>query len=608
MPNKPGFSLVITLMLMILLTIIAVGLLTLSSVSLRTVRQGEALSVARSNARLGLILALGELQKELGPDQKISAVSGIFAPGGTAATAMKHPHLTGVWNSRKEELGASFDYDQRKSFVRWLVSSSKPDDLQTPDFAKDGILENPVVMVGGVSDPTHAGKITVSNPAPALHGATAWWVGDENCKGFVNPVDSLAAAGTAATVPDLLAASASPGAYGINSVIPDFPANSASSAKAITLGETALATPGDDRSQHWFHDLTPYSSGLLTNVCKGGWRQDLSLYLEMPRAADPWPGSPIAGPNGKYALSEVNDHDVMAWKNLYHYYHLKESVRISGGRPYLRSWNGSQGVAPNDLTNPRWNAGVIRPAPVLVRAVIFISFGSIPSPSDPSKLVLRFYAYPVITLWNPYNIDLKVEARQLNYLFTSLPMRQKIYVNGQLKEEYTWRGIRTGGTGGANNYSGAALRPTLDKSITLLAGEARMFSSVRNERSRNCDIHQVHSMEDVPFRYSPGNPGGLWGGNVGDQELVQSTGKASDVVKIETVVAQWDRDGGAFHRAYPATFDIRGNHSGSEDGDYQTYQWGQKIGWLHESTTPAVASPDRLTRSNRPSAKFGGPR
>ena len=72
---KRGFALVVTLSLMVLLTISAVGLLTLSTISLRSSAQGEAGAIARANARLALMMAIGELQKELGPDSRISAPS-----------------------------------------------------------------------------------------------------------------------------------------------------------------------------------------------------------------------------------------------------------------------------------------------------------------------------------------------------------------------------------------------------------------------------------------------------------------------------------------------------------------------------------------------------
>ena len=47
---RPGFALVVTLMLMVLLSIVAVGLLTLSSIALRTSGLGQAQAVAKRRA------------------------------------------------------------------------------------------------------------------------------------------------------------------------------------------------------------------------------------------------------------------------------------------------------------------------------------------------------------------------------------------------------------------------------------------------------------------------------------------------------------------------------------------------------------------------------
>lgn len=58
-----SFALVVTLSLMILLTIIAMGLLSLSSIALRQSGANSAQASARANAWLGLQLALAELQK-----------------------------------------------------------------------------------------------------------------------------------------------------------------------------------------------------------------------------------------------------------------------------------------------------------------------------------------------------------------------------------------------------------------------------------------------------------------------------------------------------------------------------------------------------------------
>lgn len=76
-----GFTLVVTLALMILLTVIAVGLLTLSSIALRSSGQGEAAAIARSNARMALMLAIGDLQKLTGPDQRVTAPASILQTG-----------------------------------------------------------------------------------------------------------------------------------------------------------------------------------------------------------------------------------------------------------------------------------------------------------------------------------------------------------------------------------------------------------------------------------------------------------------------------------------------------------------------------------------------
>ena len=50
--KAPGFALVISLSLMVLLTILAVGLLSLSTISIRSAGQSDSLSIARANARM----------------------------------------------------------------------------------------------------------------------------------------------------------------------------------------------------------------------------------------------------------------------------------------------------------------------------------------------------------------------------------------------------------------------------------------------------------------------------------------------------------------------------------------------------------------------------
>lgn len=70
---KRGFALIVTLSLIILLTVIAVGLLTLSSVTLRSSAQGEAGAVARANASpLPGAVVLGSLKTRIKPGERMT--------------------------------------------------------------------------------------------------------------------------------------------------------------------------------------------------------------------------------------------------------------------------------------------------------------------------------------------------------------------------------------------------------------------------------------------------------------------------------------------------------------------------------------------------------
>ena len=77
--NLHGFALVATVSMMILLIIIALGLITLSTSESKTTHQERSLQEARANARMALMIAIGELQKAMGPDQRVSANARIMS-------------------------------------------------------------------------------------------------------------------------------------------------------------------------------------------------------------------------------------------------------------------------------------------------------------------------------------------------------------------------------------------------------------------------------------------------------------------------------------------------------------------------------------------------
>jgi hypothetical protein len=119
---------------MILLTVIAVGLLTLSGISLRSSSQGEAMATARANARMALMMAIGDLQKQLGPDQRISTTADQIATTANptvSSTPAAQRHWTGAY---KAWLSTETARPTTPTFLQWLVSGD-PNSIKPLNYA-----------------------------------------------------------------------------------------------------------------------------------------------------------------------------------------------------------------------------------------------------------------------------------------------------------------------------------------------------------------------------------------------------------------------------------------------------------------------------------------
>ena len=298
---KSGFALIVTLSLMILLTVIAVGLLSLSAISLRSSGAGAAQTTAQANARLALMLAIGELQKNLGPDKRTSATASLLKDGS------KNPHWAGAWNTEG-------------GFRGWLVSGNEAviqptqpqDDISAPPFKADDF------------DPTSAapntsvrlvGKNTLGAAAPPtdyvfapmvnltqnskVSGRYAWWIGDEGVKAnLASPVQPLpnASAGVSERL-QYLASAPNRGFPTLDGAWKKWltaaeggslPPADVLSAKLLSRNQVALANPAliatqEDKAR--FHDFTASSAGVLSDSKNGGLRKDLSIAFEIPEAS-----------------------------------------------------------------------------------------------------------------------------------------------------------------------------------------------------------------------------------------------------------------------------------------------------------------------------------
>lgn len=335
-----GFALVVTLSLMILMTIIAVGMLTLSSISLRSTTASSAMAEARQNARMALMLALGELQKQTGPDQRITAVADIagnatgfpLPPGATplnnnsvngiskglSAVQSGTRYWTGVWRNANTTTADAEIYSKTPSpqFLKWLVSGNESATTGTFTPASNAFA---VSSTGKVSDSTTAvvlaGTNSVGSPgnnlshfvsAPLvglkssfgsstrLTGRYAWWVGDEGLKSKLNMRASFTK-DAKATYPFLAAQRR--GWESAVEVAPydgfknyPLPGGDTNLSKAITLSEAALlnsslSTPtGDSVLQRAFHSATTDSYGVLADVRLGALKLDLTACLNVGSA------------------------------------------------------------------------------------------------------------------------------------------------------------------------------------------------------------------------------------------------------------------------------------------------------------------------------------
>ena len=130
-----GFALVATVSMMVLLTLVAIAMLSLSTIEQRSSGGGanDADRMARANARMALMMALGELQKAAGLDQRVSATASIlgdssnnnYAGGTTAANGRKH--WLGVWDTSSYSPATP----DAKTFVRW-PDPDGPDSVKVP--------------------------------------------------------------------------------------------------------------------------------------------------------------------------------------------------------------------------------------------------------------------------------------------------------------------------------------------------------------------------------------------------------------------------------------------------------------------------------------------
>ena len=76
--KKRGFALVLALALLSLVFLLVISLVNLVSTDLSLVEARKEKILAQAHARMGMKIAMGEIQKHLGPDMRISATADLL--------------------------------------------------------------------------------------------------------------------------------------------------------------------------------------------------------------------------------------------------------------------------------------------------------------------------------------------------------------------------------------------------------------------------------------------------------------------------------------------------------------------------------------------------
>ncbi len=450
-----GFALISTLMLMALITILAAGLLGLASIELRKSTTGEARAAAMENARLGLMLALGQLQKNLGDDRRITADASILGNS-------PQPHLVGVWESwapgftlNPNQTVASTFYNNPKEdrFQTWLLSDPEPERLGDRRLGQQSPVADAVRVFRINSD-----GFDINAPrVPLPGGAYAWAVSQEGTKAKINvggpELDER-------NRNDDIQAQARPN-LALSGSFKQPPGGWESRAARVISSAQAgldgtLADTGGVPATAW-RDYTAHSMGLLTDVVRGGLKVDLNLGFEMSdsdferdsfggdfpnpfRAAaadfasavsNNYKGQrPLFRPNTPTAThtARLDQFDVArvhfeypgagvpTFHTLRSFYRIPHHLYTAGQDGLTVFERHADHVAftrsasvPSGLYRTPWNtppAATTQTSirPVLDRVMFLLSAGLTPT-SEPSLVIT-----PVVTMWNPYNVSLEIEG------------------------------------------------------------------------------------------------------------------------------------------------------------------------------------------------------
>ena len=461
-----GFALIATITLMMLLALLSVGLLTIASSQVRISEKQLFAAEAKSLAKLSLEVALGQLQCELGPDQRVSANSGILSSGTSEGSA---PYILGVWNSwdtwlnknnsQGMTIASTYDTGRKAMFRRWLISDPDLRRLSSLEAGKNllgkrsltnqNLRSVPLLFHGTVGTPVgsknqdskeiYARLVRVDDYSKNMglkknansRKYIAWWVTGENQKARINLMPHASEESTdALTV--LRSTWDTPGPdlepLNLSSVMTGSSGNDMSAVRKLISLDSLLANNKNGRLKDLgevYHDISLVSSSLLTDSKFGGLKKDLNIMFSQEKLPEDFRGDTSDVGLRPYTSEDGNPSEQMrpigSWNQLYLWANVWDSSTKRDGQDASAAlqWDGrspSTLIASDSAANMEMmdNRYTYMRHPILLRFYSFIGIQYIKHgnkhPNRGGWIDLRISVIPVYVWWNPYNVDMKFQG------------------------------------------------------------------------------------------------------------------------------------------------------------------------------------------------------
>lgn len=449
--SQEGFALVIALSLMAFVLLLLLSISTLVSVESSLSSTNKAKLLAEQNARLGISIALGELQKYTGNDQSITArsdmdaslanttsASGRWLGAYRNSTTTDYSQIPSV--ATAEILAESNHKGSQAKLTNWLISGNEGlgDTTALPTSLAFTPNDTVVNIIGATALSSHitinnqparllVGPQTVGNasvdyvaaPVQEISGANdaptggyAWWVGDEGSKARINLsmpstfadvqhafVTSPRAAielmdaenasdSTTLDSLDMLALDSTGPSSAYNPSNSKLPRTNHLSDLSHLTTDSAAAAKIEQAIGFRYHDLSAYSTSLITDTYAGGFKQDLSALLATgaTNPADTDHLFQIEPPVDGIPDPDA-DFDVPTWGQL---------------RSFAQTTAGTA-LTPQIPTETQ--AGI---SPVLTYISLGFQYAAVGSD-------IHLAIFPIAVLWNPYTTPIKASRYEVGF-------------------------------------------------------------------------------------------------------------------------------------------------------------------------------------------------